>query len=110
LPIVLKKDAVPVTSLNFSPQGQFLLTGSENGTVRLWDRQGQLKWEFQDYTKAIAGLALQKNPPEILVIYQDGRIDYRPFKEEIRSSQLLEQGCFWLKDYLDTHPTQKICR
>jgi WD40 repeat protein len=110
LPIVLKKDAVPVTSLNFSLEGQFLLTGSENGTVRLWDRQGQLKWEFQDYTKAIAGLALQKNPPEILVIYQDGRIDYRPFKEEIRSSQLLEQGCFWLKDYLDTHPTQKICR
>jgi WD40 repeat protein len=111
--LILKKDAVPITSINFSPSEKFLLTGSENGTVRLWDRGGTLRWEFQDHPQAIAGLTFSPHRDNILVIYKDGKIEYRPFKEEIRLSQLLRQGCLWLKDYLDTHPrardTLRIC-
>ena len=38
---VLKKHLLPITSATFAPDGQAILTASEDGTVRLWDSEGK---------------------------------------------------------------------
>jgi WD40 repeat protein len=111
---VFKQESVPITSLNYSADGQFLATGSENGSLRVWSQQGGLLWEAQDNYQGIAGLTFLQKKPELFVIYRDGTLDYQPWYRERRLSQLLEQGCLWLQDYYLANSTReqgrKLCQ
>ena len=51
-PIVLKGHKADVTSVSFSPDGKTIATGSQDRTVKLWTREGQLQktlWKHGDW-------------------------------------------------------------
>jgi WD40 repeat protein len=105
-----------ILDISFSPDGKRIATAFDNGTIRLWDIQGNLLAEFLDFRDA---------PVESISFSPDGRFLAAAstiYKENsiVRLwrveglDELLARGCNWLKDYLVTHPEAreklKVCQ
>ena len=57
----------------FSPDGRYVLTGSEDNTARLWDAQtGQELRRFAGHTEAVYGVAFAPNGRQIATASADG--------------------------------------
>ena len=60
-------------SAAFSPDGRYVLTGSEDKTARLWDAQtGQELRRFAGHTDAVYGVAFAPNGRQIATASADG--------------------------------------
>ncbi|PHN07773.1 caspase family protein, partial [Flavilitoribacter nigricans] len=55
-----------VTSVAFSPNGQFILTGSRDDTAILWDLEGQIIKTFEGYSNIVTSVAFSPNGQFIL--------------------------------------------
>lgn len=93
-----------INELVISPNGMLIATGGIDGTVRLWDFQGRQVAEFQNPKGAIWGVAFSPDSQRIALAGSNGFVSLTAI-ESLPS--LMEKGCRWLQDYLESHPAEK---
>ena len=54
------------TAADFSPDGKFILTGSEDGIPRLWESNGQLIREFKTHSRFVACVGFSRDGKSVL--------------------------------------------
>lgn len=100
-----------INKLVISPDGQLIATGGMDGTARLWDFQGHQIAEFQNPSGAIWGIAFSPNSQQIALAGDKGFVDVRSAPS---LPILMQKGCGWLRNYLESHPAEKailnVCR
>ena len=57
---------LPVSSVAFSPDGQHILTGSEDNTAKLWDLSGRELQSFSGHTSYVRSVAFSPDGQHIL--------------------------------------------
>jgi WD40 repeat protein len=104
----LQGDPFPVQYINFSPDEKWIATASSDGNIRLWDIQGNLRGEFKGQEITLMALSFTANNQAILTVDREGTVREWPVEKELpRLTRLLEEGCQWLGDYLQTHPQER---
>jgi hypothetical protein len=58
----------------FSPDGPKILTGAEDGTVTVWDREGKLLKKFNNHEKRIMSAVFSPDGSRILTAYWDSNV------------------------------------
>ena len=100
-----------INVLTISPDEQMLATGGMDGTARVWDFQGRQLAEFQNPKGSILGLAFSPDSHQITLAGEHGFASVRAIPSLV---SLMKQGCGWLQNYLESHPTEKstlsMCR
>lgn len=104
----LRGDLFPIYSIAFSNDGKFLATASSDGTARIWDEAGQLRSEYKGDQNSLLGIDFTSNRQQLITISQNGKIQTWQVENELsRLNSLLNQGCQWLDDYLNSHPQER---
>ena len=90
-----------LTSVAFSPDGQYLATGSHDDTARLWDLKGNLIAEFKGHRRSVMSVAFSPDGKYLATGSNDKTVRLWPIED---LDALLVRGCHWLKDYFVSHP------
>ncbi len=79
LPVPAFGPNAQLLSMSFAPDGSSILTGSDDGYLRSWDLQGNLRWEKPGATTpqkpAVAAVAAAKSPDGKFVVASGGSDD-----------------------------------
>ncbi|MEH1831182.1 MAG: hypothetical protein V7L29_03635, partial [Nostoc sp.] len=91
-----------VISASFSPDGQRILTASDDNTARLWDLQGKEIAKFQGRDSGGIIASFSRDGQHILSASVDktGRVVSIYVWNVESLEQLLARGCRWLHNYL----------
>jgi WD40 repeat protein len=90
-----------VSSVAFSPDGQYLATASEDRTARLWDLEGNPIAEFKGHQDSVSSVAFSPDGQYLATASYDETARLWDLEE---LPDLLARGCDWLRDYLTSHP------
>ncbi|AFY40426.1 YD repeat protein [[Leptolyngbya] sp. PCC 7376] len=72
----LEDHEAPIYEMEFSPNGKFLLSGSEDFTARLWDPEtGELLRTFEDHDNSIYGVSFSPDSQIIATASVDGTVN-----------------------------------
>ncbi len=94
-----------IGSVSFSPESERIVTSGADGMVRLWDLSGRQLAEFSSLGRLDRVRFVDET--QIVTASTDGTIGQLPVEG---LNELLDRGCEWLKDYLDSHPNApKVC-
>ncbi len=94
-----ENDFLPVYKVAFSTDGQLIATGAEDGTIRLWRKDGNLVAEFADTQEPVYGLAFLNNNQDLLALTRNGTVKIWPIGNVQELKNLLEQAQKRLQDY-----------
>ena len=90
-----------VRSICFSPDEEYIATGSSEGIARLWDLSGSQLAEFTGHQGWVLSASFHPNGKFLATASSD--CTARLWRVE-GLDELLERGCNWLKYYLTSHP------
>jgi WD40 repeat protein/molybdopterin-guanine dinucleotide biosynthesis protein len=88
-----------VNSVAFSSDGQILASATADGTVRLWSLSGSLLKNLQGHTGGILSLQFSPDSQTLASTSEDRTV----ILWNLNLNELLDQGCTWLSDYLQTN-------
>ena len=86
----------PVNTVAFSSNDQIILTGSNDGSVRLWNRQGRVIQTFLAHTRSVSAVKLLPDNKTMLTQSTDGKAKLYNFE----LNHTLGVGCDWLNDFI----------
>ena len=96
----LKGHTAPVLSVSFSPDGQTIVSGSSDNTIKLWKRDGTLITTLKG--RSVDVLSVSFSPDGQTIASGSGDNTIKLWNLNLDSLAAL--GCYWLRDYLPTHP------
>jgi WD40 repeat protein len=93
-----------LTSIQLSPDGSLLASASLD-TIKLWDmNNSRLLWTIQ--ASENQDMSFSKDSKMLVSVAEDGTVT----QWDLDFDRLIQKGCEWLKDYLDTHPdAPQVC-
>ncbi|MDE5123249.1 MAG: WD40 repeat domain-containing protein, partial [Trichodesmium sp. St19_bin1] len=100
-----------VIDIAFSSDGEIIATVDAKNTVKLWDLNGNLWQTIPGYQNFVYGNGIGVYPNEEIVT--SGPNNTIKLWKGLRIEDLTTRGCWWLNDYLITHPQEleelRIC-
>ncbi|MEO1391572.1 MAG: WD40 repeat domain-containing protein [Cyanobacteria bacterium J06634_5] len=122
-PLMLQGHRDWIRSLSFSNQGDFLASGSDDGTVRLWsllpetlaalsadnsDTVSQLLPPLTGHEGVVWDVDFDEDGQRLVTASADGSVRIW----DLQLETLLEKGCQWLEDWLLARPelAQHLCK
>lgn len=93
--------SVGVTGLSFSPDSKTLSSSSDDGTIRLWNVEtGQESQTIQGRGYPFWNIQSSPDGKTLVTVSDDFRVELWNI-EMLPLKQLIPEGCYWIKDYLD---------
>jgi WD40 repeat protein len=90
-----------VNHVAFSPDGNTIASASDDNTVKLWNRQGELLHTLQ-HEDEVWQVAFSPDGNTLASASSDGKV--RLWTEWKTGDELMQQGCQWLQEYV--HPKE----
>ena len=88
-----------VYNVSFSPDGQTIASGFDN-TIKLWKRDGTLITTLSGHNSDVYSVSFSPDGQTIA----SGSNDHTVKLWNLNLDSLAALGCYWLRDYLPTHP------
>ncbi|NES04174.1 MAG: hypothetical protein F6K22_15835 [Okeania sp. SIO2F4] len=89
-----------VNSIDFSPDGQILVSGSTDGILRVWHFDGTLLKSLDTHQANVLSVKFSPDGQMLASAGSDGKI----ILWNLNLDNLLEQACQQVYDYLQTNP------
>ncbi|OAB54879.1 hypothetical protein AY599_16915 [Leptolyngbya valderiana BDU 20041] len=94
----------PVNWVSFSPDGELLASVGNDRTVKLWRRDGTLLDDFEAHTDSVLSVSFHPHGHLFATASKDGTAKLWLLPKGDNLERLLQQGCSWVRDYLQTNP------
>lgn len=109
---VFKGHQSPVYLIEFSAKGHRLAIASVDGTGGMWNLKGQLLYHRVEGDEKL--VVIDKHMLDQALGYGSSPTDFPRQWRTNGLHELLDRGCYWLKDYLTSHPEArdklKVCQ
>jgi WD40 repeat protein len=92
-----------INDVCFSPNGKIISSASSDKTVKIWSVDGALLKTISGHNGEVYGVSFSPDSQTIASASWDGSIKLWN-AENLDFDGLLERGCNWLNDYLNTNP------
>lgn len=89
-----------VSAVSFSPDGQTIASGSDDQTVKLWNRDGTLIITLKGHSNVVRSVSFSPDGQTIA----SGSDDKMVKLWNLNPDSLVGLGCSWVHDYLRTNP------
>ena len=83
-------------SVAISADGQTIVSGSEDKTLKLWNRDGREPQTFKGHQESISSVAISADGQTIV----SGSADRTIKLWSLNVDNLMALGCDWIRDYL----------
>jgi len=92
-----------IWSLAFSPEGQTIATGSNDGMIKLWKSNGTFLTNLIGHSAGLKGLAFAPDGKTLASAAEDKAVILWNLEQSVELDKVVAVGCDWVRDYLLTN-------
>ncbi|MDY7024338.1 MAG: hypothetical protein SWJ54_23825, partial [Cyanobacteriota bacterium] len=93
-----------LTSVGFSPNRTQIALAYREGTVKLWNFNGEKVQTLQGHMSAVRDVSFSNDGQTLASSDASGQVILWNLERELSLDRLMQQGCNWVSDYLQTNP------